>query len=244
MLRDPRSNLHQWALLYCQPLSHGRGIQTFEFVRRIGSILRCKSVRLIDRVALFLFLLETGCGAFSPAQQTWKRQRAGHTPPHTPAHTSPQTHPSTQTLTNTDLDIKHRQTTRRMRRGNRKMWSNAHGILRTACRWVVMADRTSNHALFYCFRHMVTEATRSDRRKGRNNCMRELFTFASTGDMNDAVCFRGSQQGGRSDVRAIDFSATTVHVASWACRVSLIVSRCHCFEMSLPTTPLSFLVSD
>ena len=45
-------------------------------------------------------------------------------------------------------------------------------------------------------------------------------------------------------MRAIDFSATTVHVASWARRASLIASRCHCFEMSLPTTPLSFLVPD
>ena len=37
------------------PAEPWEGIQTFEWVRRIGSILRCKSVRPIDRVALFLF---------------------------------------------------------------------------------------------------------------------------------------------------------------------------------------------
>ena len=109
--RAPRSTKppHQWALLQCHPLNRGRRMQTPERRREIGSILRRKSVRAIDRVVLFL-LLEIGCGAFSPAQtnvgETTCRPHTHtprHTPPHTPPHTSPQTHPSTLTLTETDL---------------------------------------------------------------------------------------------------------------------------------------------
>ena len=52
--------------------------------------------------------------------------------------------------------------------------------------------------------------------------MRELFTFGSTNNMNDAA---GNREVGHARYR---FSVTDVHVASWACRVSMIASRFHC----------------
>ena len=196
-------------------------MQTFEWVRRIGSIRSWKSVfsrRILDRVALFLFYLKQ---AVEPSLQHNKRGRDN-----VPAtHTHHYRHPSTLALTATDFVIKHCYTTRQ----NAKRHSqNVIKCSRTGCRWRVIADRTGNHALCYCFRHMVTEATRSDRRKGRKQLHDRAVYLRPplTTWMMRCASVSGNREGGRT---------CALSIFRDHCRCRVLGSSClfDCFEISL-----------
>ena len=141
----------------------------------------------------------------------------------------PHTHTITDTPRHTDIDRERfgHQTLPNHPQDVKRHSQNVIKCSRTGCRWRVLADRTSNQALFLV---LPTHGYRSDKlwtdAKAETIASSCLPSPPLTTWMMCCASVAGNREGGRTC--ALSISATTVYVVSWARRASLIASRFHC----------------